>query len=428
MDVQEKFGEIRSLLQQPPSEQVWRGLCALVDASWGDDQFEELLFPYILEHLRRWPDALRVMPPGWWALSDHAKPSVLQKLARVVDLGRENDLGEAADASLYAWSMRGGQLLWVASWDGDSGSASRIAPDGVIRTSLMGRDKIVSQAVWAKGAPVLATVVRDTQGGPSALRVYVEAEARPLINEDTLSPASGTRNAHIQVALDDAGETLAWCHAATGQIVVQHVESSPAAVILEERSIGESELVDAIYDVEREPRTGPVAIALSGDGDRVFVGHVSGYVCGWEVASGEMIACWQINDETLHAIASDERGERVAIVGEDALHVWDVGDGEPYETECVEGDGWEEERPVVIAFGDDGQVCVASAELGTGSASWRTLEGEEREIWLGGEAASEEARYIGQISLSPAGDVVVLSDERGILSVVTARHMVKRVD
>jgi sulfur transfer complex TusBCD TusB component (DsrH family) len=54
------FGELRSLLQQPPSEAVWRRLCAMTYPGCYAQSTERWL-PYVEDLLdRSWPDALRV--------------------------------------------------------------------------------------------------------------------------------------------------------------------------------------------------------------------------------------------------------------------------------------------------------------------------------------------------------------------------------
>jgi hypothetical protein len=59
------FGELRSLLQQAPSEAVWEALYKLVgSARW--DKEAEVWLPYAADYLDRgWPDALRVWPAAW---------------------------------------------------------------------------------------------------------------------------------------------------------------------------------------------------------------------------------------------------------------------------------------------------------------------------------------------------------------------------
>jgi hypothetical protein len=59
------FGELRSLLQQAPSEALWEQICALVfPAKW--EKAADQWLPYAEDHLdRSWPDVLRVWPERW---------------------------------------------------------------------------------------------------------------------------------------------------------------------------------------------------------------------------------------------------------------------------------------------------------------------------------------------------------------------------
>lgn len=61
----EVFGEVRSLLQQAPSEVVYEQLCALL-ARADEQEAVEVLLPYIRAHMSRaWPDALRPWRRSW---------------------------------------------------------------------------------------------------------------------------------------------------------------------------------------------------------------------------------------------------------------------------------------------------------------------------------------------------------------------------
>ncbi len=61
----QRFGDLRSLLQLPPSDEVWAALCQQLDL-WPAEPLESLAIPYALEHLARWPAALRCdAPPRW---------------------------------------------------------------------------------------------------------------------------------------------------------------------------------------------------------------------------------------------------------------------------------------------------------------------------------------------------------------------------
>ncbi|MEM1347742.1 MAG: hypothetical protein AAGI01_04235, partial [Myxococcota bacterium] len=60
----DRFGDVRSLLQQAPSPQHWRALCQAV-AEWDGPEFEERVLPYILDGLASWPLRLRRAPMRW---------------------------------------------------------------------------------------------------------------------------------------------------------------------------------------------------------------------------------------------------------------------------------------------------------------------------------------------------------------------------
>ncbi len=76
-DVQAHFGNLRSLLQNPPSELLWGKVCEALE---GVDArlFEEELVPYIQGHLSHWGDAPRTAPQHWLdrALRDQSAPQL----------------------------------------------------------------------------------------------------------------------------------------------------------------------------------------------------------------------------------------------------------------------------------------------------------------------------------------------------------------
>jgi Leucine-rich repeat (LRR) protein len=59
------FGDIRSLLQLPPTQERWNTLCALLDAARPSRTARDLVLPYARDHLARWPDPLRMAPWRW---------------------------------------------------------------------------------------------------------------------------------------------------------------------------------------------------------------------------------------------------------------------------------------------------------------------------------------------------------------------------
>jgi hypothetical protein len=58
------FGELRSLLQRPPSRAAWDHLCLALE-EWPAEALEQQALPYVTSILDRWPDALRVANPRW---------------------------------------------------------------------------------------------------------------------------------------------------------------------------------------------------------------------------------------------------------------------------------------------------------------------------------------------------------------------------
>jgi len=61
---QEIFGDIRSILQQAPSEARWTRLCGLLEVS-SDHELTERIVPYVESHTQSWPHELRVCPTRW---------------------------------------------------------------------------------------------------------------------------------------------------------------------------------------------------------------------------------------------------------------------------------------------------------------------------------------------------------------------------
>jgi hypothetical protein len=82
-----EFGELRSLLQQAPSEELWRVVTSVLRLMEVADpaQFEERVYPYAERALERWPDALRVMTQHWQELARADKlPARCARLVRAV--------------------------------------------------------------------------------------------------------------------------------------------------------------------------------------------------------------------------------------------------------------------------------------------------------------------------------------------------------
>jgi hypothetical protein len=74
----DRFGELRSLLQRAPDPQTWGELCALLDAWPEDASLTEIALPYCEAHMRGWQDAWRVAPKRWITrlISGHPLPTL----------------------------------------------------------------------------------------------------------------------------------------------------------------------------------------------------------------------------------------------------------------------------------------------------------------------------------------------------------------
>ena len=59
------FGEVRSIAQGEPTANQWKKLCRMLE-SWEDPvSLEQVVLPYLMGALSRWPDDLRVAPEHW---------------------------------------------------------------------------------------------------------------------------------------------------------------------------------------------------------------------------------------------------------------------------------------------------------------------------------------------------------------------------
>lgn len=108
------FGEVRSLLQQTPSAEVWAELVKQLDKFTIDAQFRETIFPYLEEYLGRWPEDVRRMAPAKWVkplLKKAPGAAPLVPLCNGADLSSSR-IGPATTAYL-AGSEALGHLLYL---------------------------------------------------------------------------------------------------------------------------------------------------------------------------------------------------------------------------------------------------------------------------------------------------------------------------
>jgi hypothetical protein len=116
------FGDLRALLQEPPSHVTWQLLCALLD-QWPEDdpELHSAALPYALQHTARWPEALLDAPRSTSTrlLAGHTTPSI--QLAARLDTSALDATGWAAlqaaqPARLRAIALGGGDLSPLLAW------------------------------------------------------------------------------------------------------------------------------------------------------------------------------------------------------------------------------------------------------------------------------------------------------------------------
>ena len=74
------FGDLRSLLHAEPGDEVWQTLCRALDDYSDSEPLEELVLPYCLRVLMRWPQQVARQAPARWAqglLAGQPPPPIL---------------------------------------------------------------------------------------------------------------------------------------------------------------------------------------------------------------------------------------------------------------------------------------------------------------------------------------------------------------
>jgi hypothetical protein len=141
------------------------------------------------------------------------------------------------------------------------------------------------------------------------------------------------------------------------------------------------------------------AVAVSGDGSRVYSGGDDGVVRVWDAATGQPVDAWPGHTGSVWAVAVSGDGSRVYSGGADrVVRVWDAATGQPVDAwpghtgwvwaVAVSGDGSR-----VYSGGDDGVVRVWDAATGqpvdawpghTGSVSAVAVSGDGSRVYSGG--------------------------------------------
>ena len=74
MSIDAYFGEVRALLNQPPSSERWDDLCQWITIAWEEDaiQVRTQWLDYLEGALSRWPEEVKLCPEDWRTFSRHA--------------------------------------------------------------------------------------------------------------------------------------------------------------------------------------------------------------------------------------------------------------------------------------------------------------------------------------------------------------------
>lgn len=148
LDLDVLFGELRSLLQEAPSEALWWRLCEHLDL-WSEEPLAQLAAPYVAEHLERWPDGVRREAPDRWLTS-----RLLAPLANHIALR-----GYAEPLSQLAASPRAP----APSLDMSLCGLSAAQLDGLLSTPCLEGVRALDLSLNTLGAEVLPILARSPQ-------------------------------------------------------------------------------------------------------------------------------------------------------------------------------------------------------------------------------------------------------------------------
>jgi hypothetical protein len=220
------FGELRSLLQQEPSAQVWEQLCALVGGARWDKAAEQWL-PYAEDHLaRRWPDRLRTWPAAW-----RGKAVAASALARhlVVQGTNTKNMSRCVDALEAGAPPLTGMSVVLGKESGPVRRLLRASPATLTRLELTGAvplDALLDHAPLGRlSALRMAGLALDDAGLGRVLDATGEqlrelGVIRPSLNDygrarltpDGLEPLVEGGHAARLVTLDLSGSRMAHHH------------------------------------------------------------------------------------------------------------------------------------------------------------------------------------------------------------------------
>lgn len=85
------FGALRSVLHRAhPGQRTWRMMCLALETFQDQDHLHHVVLPYVLEHLKGWPDSLRVMPHSWAWSALQGAPQTYPGVSRALYWGPQH--------------------------------------------------------------------------------------------------------------------------------------------------------------------------------------------------------------------------------------------------------------------------------------------------------------------------------------------------
>lgn len=245
----QRFGELRSLLHETPTPAAWDSLCALLDP-WPLHELTQQALPYAIDHLKGWPDALRICPPQWVASLRDQRPHPALAIIRVLDDPRcfNATLAGLAQHPLPITSLRvRGQVdlqgaRELAAWpslsqltsldvascritnDGAAALAPRLGP--ALRHLNLSRCAFGADAfrhvIQSPGAVNLETLRLD--GNHAADDGTLQLVELPCLTSLRTLGIGGTQPYHSATPLDPLGISPATLAALTQRGVFDHIE------------------------------------------------------------------------------------------------------------------------------------------------------------------------------------------------------------
>ena len=98
---EERFGELRSLLQEPPSEDLWRRLGEQLDTMPDSPALREVILPYVQDYTGKWPASLCVPSDTWLRrlmLDDELPTRALIRAVRLEDVVGQSSIDDEEEA------------------------------------------------------------------------------------------------------------------------------------------------------------------------------------------------------------------------------------------------------------------------------------------------------------------------------------------